>query len=70
MSKLAILWDQLGSAESLITVAGLVPAGVLAQIVVRGDGLTPSAQLALVIGLVAVQLTAVILMHKRRDNDE
>lgn len=49
---------------------GAAQALVLAQVVVKGDGLGESAQLALVIGLVLIQITSVILLHIRRSNDD
>jgi len=52
---------------------GLSQAGVLAQIVISGDGLGQRAQLALVMGMVACQILALLLAHSRRsrkDDDE
>lgn len=49
-----------------LSVLGLAQAAALAQIVVEGEGLDWPAQLALVVGLVVVQLVAVVLLHQRR----
>ena len=54
------------------TALGLPQAAVLAQIVIRGDGLGKDAQLALVIGLVLTQLLSIFLaflLKRRRDDD-
>lgn len=53
--------------------AGVGQAFVLAQIVVSGEGLGQRAQLVLVLGMVACQVLAILLIHQRassQDDDE